>query len=304
MRPTPLKVNGWLILNKPAGMTSNKVLTSLKRHFGRIKTGYAGTLDPFATGVLPIAFGEATKLMDHMVDTTKAYTFTIRWGEATDTDDYEGNIIETSTHRPHMKDIEKALGHFQGTIQQVPPVYSAIKVQGKRACDRVRQKEEVSLKARSVFVKSFELLSMEGEDQSTFRVVCGKGTYIRSLARDLAKELETVAHVKTLCREAVGAFSLDKAWEYEKLLELQDTFELQRVVHPMDFVLDDIPALVLGEQEVKKIRHGQSISCPESLRSLSLEESSSLRLQDESKALVAMSVVKGATICPNRVFVY
>ena len=144
--------HGWLVVDKPAGLSSNAVLVRLRHHFGRVKCGYAGTLDPFATGVLPIAFGEATKLMDSMVDTIKTYYFTVRWGVQTDTDDKDGAAIQTHDHRPSLDHIQAALPGFIGAIEQVPPQYSAIKIEGKRACDRVRQQEVINLKPRTVFV--------------------------------------------------------------------------------------------------------------------------------------------------------
>lgn len=305
MRAGGYTINGWLAVDKPAGMTSNKVLGTVRRHFGRLKAGFAGTLDPFATGLLPIAFGEATKLMDYMVDTTKSYAFTVRWGQSTDTDDLEGAVVETSMHRPTATEILEALPTFEGEIDQMPPLYSAIKVQGKRACDRVRDQEEVQLKSRKIFVKSFELVSVVDADHAKFRVVCGKGTYIRSLARDLAKALGTSAHVTVLRRETVGIFTLSHTVDYKKLLELEGGIELQQIVHPMGIVLDDIPAVVIGEQEVKKIRHGQCVSCPDSLN-MNFQSSLLFRVQllDHAKNLVAMSRVKDGSLWPSRVFVY
>jgi len=297
--------NGWLVLDKPAGSSSNSVLARVRHHFGRVKAGYAGTLDPFATGVLPIAFGEATKLMDYMVDTLKTYTFAVQWGTQTDTDDLEGAIIKTHDYRPSLEEIQKALPHFIGPITQVPPQYSAIKIQGKRACDRVRQQEVVELKPRPVFVKSFEILSHQGPDRTAFQVTCGKGTYIRSLARDLAEFLGTCAHVETLCRESVGVFSRERAVDYNKLLEVKGLFELQQLIYPMDTVLDDIPAVIIGEGEVEKIRHGQSISCPQSLGILTDDEARlGVQLKDSSHTLVAMSILKEGALHPSRVFVY
>ncbi len=293
------------MLDKPAGLSSNNVLARVRYHFGRVKAGYAGTLDPFATGVLPIAFGEATKLMDYMVDTLKTYTFTVRWGIQTDTDDREGAVVQTHAHRPSLEEIQKALPRFVGSIEQVPPQYSAIKIQGKRACDRVRQQEVVILKSRPVFVKSFEILAHHNPDRTEFRVTCGKGTYIRSLARDLAEFLSTCAHVEVLCRESVGIFSRERAADYNKLLEVKGLFELQQLIYPMDIVLDDIPAVIIGEGEVEKIRHGQSISCPQSLGILPNDETPlGVQLKDSSRTLVAMSIVKNGALHPRCVFVY
>ncbi len=304
MRSNKTPFHGWLVVDKPSGLSSNAVLTKIRHHFGRPKAGFAGTLDPFATGVLPIAFGEATKLMDYMVDTVKTYTFTVRWGTQTDTDDKDGVPIKTSDNRPTLDDIQSALAQFTGIIQQVPPQYSAVKVQGKRACDRVRQQEEVTLKARSVEVHDFKVLGHAG-DTTDFQVTCGKGTYIRSLARDLAEFLGTCSHVDVLCRESVGIFSRERAANYNKLLEVKGQIALQEWVHPMAIVLDDIPALVIGEDAVKKIRHGQTISYCESLGILpDVNVSIGVLLKDFSQTLVAMSTLKEGVLHPNRVFIY
>lgn len=293
-------LHGWLIVNKPEGLTSNQVLGRLRYKLNRPKAGFAGTLDPFATGVLPIAFGEATKLIDRMVDVQKTYEFTVRWGEKTDTDDLEGAVVKTSPHRPSEEDILKTLPQFVGPIQQVPPLYSAVKVQGKRACDRVRNAETITLKARNVMVYSFELIKVIDENHATFQITCGKGTYVRSLARDFAEVLGTVAHVTTLSRESVGPFSKAHAIPYDKLLEEDGTFDVQQFMHPIEKVLDDIPALSIDAEEVKKIRHGQSISCPSVDQPLLKE----VPLYDDDHQLIAMSIIKGDRVFPSRVFVY
>lgn len=293
-------LHGWLIIDKPEGLTSNQVLGRLRYKLNRPKAGFAGTLDPFATGVLPVAFGEATKLIDRMVDVQKTYVFTVQWGTKTDTDDLEGTVIQTSDHRPTRQEILEALPTFTGILSQIPPLYSAIKVQGKRACDRVRNAEDVTLPPRPVHVESFDLVKIIDKNQAVFQVVCGKGTYVRSLARDLGEKLGTVAHVTTLSRESVGPFSKGQAVSYDKLLEGDGPFDVQQFMHPIETVLDDIPALSINAEEVKKIRHGQSISCPSMDRSFLKE----VPLYDETHQLIAMSVIKGDRVFPSRVFVY
>ena len=301
---TVRSLHGWIVLDKPEGMTSNQVLSVVRRKLGGIKAGYAGTLDPFATGVLPIALGEATKLIDYMVDTLKTYTFTVRWGQRTDTDDREGQVVETHPHRPSVEEIEGTLKNFEGSILQTPPVYSALKIQGKRACDRARNQETVILSPRPVFVQSLTLLSSIDKERACFRLVCGKGTYVRSLARDLGEALGTVAHVESLCREAVGKFSKKKAFPYHKLLEAEGSFRVQESVHPMTVVLDDIPAITIGALEVEKVRQGQSISRLSTAVTPHKDLPTVMQLLDGSCQLVAMSILKGTTIVPRRVFVY
>ena len=301
MRAKAHTANGWLVLDKPQGMSSNQALMKIRRHFGKVKAGYAGTLDPFATGVLPIALGEATKLMDYMVDIRKAYTFTVRWGQETDTLDKEGHVTKANDARPTKEQIQAVLSQFVGKISQIPPRYSAIKIQGKRACDRMRADEEVVMKARDVFVESLALKEILDSDRATFHMVCGKGTYVRSLARDMAEALGTCGHVETLRRDFVGHFSLEQAFDYNKLLELDGAVALQQFVHPMGCVLDDIPAVRIGDQEVRKIRHGQSIPCPQ-LKEESL--GAGVQLRDSLENLVALSIVKEGQLCPRRVFVY
>jgi tRNA pseudouridine55 synthase len=294
------KHHGWLIVDKPEGLSSNQVLGRIRYRLGRPKAGFAGTLDPLATGVLPIAFGEATKLIDRMVDVKKSYAFTVRWGVRTETDDLEGLVVETNDHRPTRDDILKALPSFVGEITQVPPLYSAVKIQGKRACDRVRNAEEITLKARQVVVDALDLVDVIDSDHATFQVTCGKGTYVRSLARDLGEALGTSAHVTKLSRESVGPFSKGTAVSFDKLLEGEGEIDVKQFMHPIERVLDDIPAISIDAEAVKKIRHGQSISCPLVDPSFLGE----IPLYDDRHQLIAMSIIKGNRVFPSRVFVY
>ena len=252
-------VNGWIILDKPAGMTSTSAVSAVRRRLDARKAGHAGTLDPLATGVLPIALGEGTKTLPYVVDGEKSYQFTLRWGVATTTDDEEGEPVEWSNVRPSRPKIETALSAFIGEIEQVPPIFSAIKVDGERAYDIARRGDNVTLAPRRIWIESFRLLDELDSDHARFAVVSGKGAYMRSLARDLARRLGTVGHIAQLRRTAVGGFreagaiSLD---ELEGFRQSPATFE---GLLPVETPLDDIPALALTEQEAVRLRNGQSV---------------------------------------------
>ena len=199
-------VNGWVILDKPAGMTSTSAVSAVRHRLDARKAGHAGTLDPLATGVLPIALGEATKTLPYVVNGQKSYQFTLRWGVATTTDDEEGEPVEWSNVRPSRPKIETALSAFVGEIEQVPPIFSAIKVDGERAYDIARRGDNVELAPRRIWIETFRLLDELDSDHARFAVVSGKGAYMRSLARDLARRLGTVGHIAQLRRTAVGGF--------------------------------------------------------------------------------------------------
>lgn len=263
-----LKINGWVNLNKPQGLTSTQALGKVRRILNAQKLGHAGTLDPLATGVLPIALGEATKTIPYIQDALKTYTFTITWGEQRDTDDAEGDVIATSDKRPTIEQIKAALPHYVGDIEQTPPQYSAIKVNGQRAYDLARAGEKVALKSRKVFVESLELIPHPENDgkittcteTTSFRMVCGKGTYVRSIARDLAKDLGTCGYISTLRRDKVGPFILESTISLDILDDLEHSAALKRAVLPMDVSLDDIPALPLDQNEAARLKHGNMLS--------------------------------------------
>ncbi len=252
-------VNGWVILDKPAGMTSTSAVLAVRHRLDARKAGHAGTLDPLATGVLPIALGEATKTLPYVVNGHKSYQFTLRWGVATTTDDEEGEPVEWSNVRPSRPKIETALSAFVGEIEQVPPIFSAIKVDGERAYDIARRGDNVELAPRRIWIETFRLLEELDSDHARFAVVSGKGAYMRSLARDLARRLGTVGHIAQLRRTAVGGFreagsiSLD---ELEGFRQSPATFE---GLLPVETPLDDIPALALTEQEAARLRNGQPV---------------------------------------------
>ncbi|MDR1334433.1 MAG: tRNA pseudouridine(55) synthase TruB, partial [Holosporaceae bacterium] len=220
-------LSGWLCLDKPEGMSSNSAMIKTRKILGTVKTGYLGTLDPFATGVLPIAIGEARKFIQFIEESEKTYIFTITFGIITDTLDKSGKIIETCSCIPTKNEILATIPHFIGTIEQIPPIFSAIKINGKRACDRVRSGEQVEIKSRTIKIFDLRLLQTDLEkNEATFTVTCSKGTYIRSLARDFAKKLGSLAHVKDLRRTKSGFFSINNAIPLEKLQKIDNTSKL------------------------------------------------------------------------------
>ena len=256
-------INGWLILDKPQGLTSNQALGWLKRLYNPKKVGHAGTLDPLATGVLPIAFGEATKTVAHVVDCEKTYDFTIRWGIETDTDDAEGQPVRTSDARPGREAIEAALPPFVGDIMQVPPCYSAIKVEGERAYDLARDGEAVELEPRLVSVYELEIEETISPELTRLICACGKGTYVRSIARDLGRALGCYGHIAALRRTSVGPFDEENAISLEKLEDLSNSADgygaLMSVIAPVETALDGIPALAVSGDDAARLKRGQSI---------------------------------------------
>ncbi len=252
-------VHGWLILDKPQGLTSTQALGKARRLLGGNKVGHGGTLDPLATGILPLAFGEATKLVSYVLDGDKDYEFTVRWGEARDTEDAEGKVIAVSDHRPTTQAIEQSLPHFVGAITQTPPAYSAIKIEGQRAYDIARAGGEPEMTPRPVFIRSLSLIDSPDADHSRFRVSCGKGMYVRSLARDLAVKLGTYGHIAQLRRTRVGRFGLDHAISLAKLEELSHNDAALTGLLALRRALDDIPGLTLTASEAQRLRAGQGL---------------------------------------------
>ena len=251
-------IHGWVNLDKPLGMTSTQAVGKIKKILNVKKVGHAGTLDPLATGILPIAIGEATKTVSFAQDREKGYDFTITWGEFRDTDDAEGQVIKTSDVRPSKDDILNALPAFIGDIDQIPPKYSAIKIDGERAYDLARDGVEFEIKPRSVTIHALELVS-HTDDTATFSMQCGKGTYVRSLARDLALVLGTCGYISMLRRTFVGGFKQEHAISFDKLAEIVDNKGALEAVLPIMTALDDIPALPLSDQEASRLRNGQKI---------------------------------------------
>jgi tRNA pseudouridine55 synthase len=257
-----LPVHGWLVFDKPQGMTSTRAVSTVKRLYEAAKAGHAGTLDPLATGVLPIAFGEATKTVPFAVEGSKEYRFTVRFGAETDTDDAEGKVIERSDRRPSRAEIEAALPGFTGEIDQVPPRYSALKVDGARAYDLAREEEEFELAPRRVSIASLRMVDHPDEEHCVLEASCGKGTYVRALARDLGRALGALAHVEALRRTRVGAFGEDRAVPLatlEALAESGGHEALLAALEPIETALGDIPALTVSGPDADRLRRGQPV---------------------------------------------
>jgi tRNA pseudouridine55 synthase len=251
-------VHGWVVLDKPEGPTSARAVARVRTLLGAAKAGHAGTLDPIATGVLPVALGEATKTVGFVMDGRKAYRFTVRWGEARDTGDAAGACVAESPVRPARAAILAALPAFRGPLLQVPPAFSAIKVGGIRAYRLARRAEPVVLAPREVEVYAFELLDA-GPDSAEFEVHCGKGTYIRSLVRDLAERLGAFGYVAALRRTRVGPFGEKQAISLDKLGSLVHSCAPEKYLLPVEAALVDIPALPLTELQAERLRHGQAV---------------------------------------------
>lgn len=266
-------LNGWIILDKPVGLGSTQAVGAVKRVLReaaepKTKVGHGGTLDPLASGVLPIALGEATKLAGRMLDATKCYDFTVRFGEETDTLDLEGKVIATSDVRPTLAKVEAILPRFTGPIEQVPPAFSALKIDGDRAYDLSRAGKAVELQPRQVTVHDLKILpgtasgiaeGGEGADEITLSATVSKGTYIRSLARDISRGLGTVGHVTMLRRTKAGPFSLKQAISLDFLADAAKARALTRTVLPLEAGLDDIPGLPVTPEQAKLLRHGQQL---------------------------------------------
>jgi tRNA pseudouridine55 synthase len=303
MRRRGDKVDGWVVLDKPSGLTSTQCVGRVRRVFNAGKVGHAGTLDPLATGVLIIALGEATKLVSHVMDRPKRYAFTVRWGEARDTDDGEGQVTATSAVRPDRAAIESALPQFLGRIAQRPPSYSALKLGGERAYDRARAGEVFELAERPVDVSRFVLIDQPDPDHARFELECGKGTYVRSLARDLAVALGTVGHVSALRRLAIGAYSVESAIALAKLEELAHKPAASDWLRPVATALDDIPALALTADQAARIARGMAVPLAEVRRSdANPLPAAGVAAVFDADRLVAVATVDGPLIRPLRVF--
>ena len=256
-------IHGWIILDKPVGLGSTQAVSAVKRALReagepKTKVGHGGTLDPLASGVLPIAIGEATKVCGRMLDASKQYAFTVRFGEETDTLDAEGQIVATSDVHPTAEEVANILPQFSGPIEQTPPVYSALKIEGKAAYARARAGEEVELKPRQVTIHELRLISASGNEAS-FLTTVSKGTYIRSLARDIARALNSVGQVTMLRRTRAGQFGLEKAISLDFLNEAAKARRLIGAVLPLEAALDDIPALPITPDQAQLLRFGQRL---------------------------------------------
>jgi tRNA pseudouridine55 synthase len=296
-------VHGWIVLDKPGGMTSTHAVAVIKRLFAAKCAGHAGTLDPLASGCLPIALGEATKTVPFVVDSRKTYLFTVRWGEERDTDDAEGRVVATSDQRPDAGAIRAALPRFIGTIGQIPPRYSAIKIAGERAYDLARDGETVELLPRPVEIYRLELVEMADPDHAVFSAECGKGTYVRALARDLGRLLGALGHVSALRRNRVGTFGESDMILLEPLESLchraaAGEGHLADVLLPIETALDDIPALAVSPADAARLARGQAVL----LRGRDATIFRGMVQVASGGHLVAIAEVDRGEIIPRRVF--
>ena len=287
-------MNGWIVFDKPKGISSAAGVAKVRRLFGGAKAGHGGTLDPLATGVLPIALGEATKVMGYILDSKKAYRATVVWGESRNTEDAEGSVTGTNLHRPDRAAILAVLPGFTGRLSQRPPAFSALKVDGRRAYAAARAGEPVELKPREIDVFTLELVET-GPSHAVLDVFCGKGTYIRALARDIALALGTLGYLGDLRRTRAGPFAESQAISLATLEDLSNSARLAEALLPLKTALDDIPALALDGAAAAKLRHGQTISVSTGLKDGIVFATSDI-------GPVAMARVIGGTLKPIRVF--
>lgn len=285
-------IHGWLNIDKSPGMTSTQAVARVKRLMDAAKVGHAGTLDPMATGVLPIALGEATKTVQYAMEGHKSYRFTVRWGEARTTDDGDGEVTATDPARPDRKRIEAVLPGFVGEISQVPPRFSAIKIDGRRAYDLARANEPVELAPRKVWIERLEPVEWPDRDHTVFEVECGKGAYMRALARDLAVALGTVGHLAALRRTAVGPFHAAQAITLDKLDALVHSAGCRVPLLPVETALVDVPAFPLSGPEASRLRSGQPVSL---LRRSQLE-----RIVDLCDGMVVCAMTEGKPVAIAR----
>ncbi|SIO51224.1 tRNA pseudouridine synthase B [Rhodovulum sp. ES.010] len=290
-------ISGWLIVDKPAGMTSTAVVNKVRWAFQAKKAGHAGTLDPAATGVLAIALGEATKTVPYVTDALKAYRFTMRFGVATNTDDAEGEVIETSERRPDDAEIAAALPRFAGDITQVPPQFSAVRIDGERAYARARAGEEMEIEPRPLYVDSLELVARPDPDHATLEMVCGKGGYVRAIARDLGRALGCLGHVTDLRRIWSGPFDAEDGVSLDLVEELARTPELDAYLRPLEEGLADLPELRTTAEGAARMRNGNA----------GIVLTSEAEYGDEAWAsldghAVAVGIYKAGELHPHRVF--
>lgn len=292
-------INGWLIIDKPTGIGSTPVVSLTRRLLDAKKNGHTGTLDPFASGVLPIAFGEATKLIPYVTDGAKEYEFTLKFGSATDTLDLTGEIIQSGGRLPAKSEILAILPSFLGEITQIPPAYSAIKIDGHRAYDLARQGHQIEMPSRQVTIHQLSLIDMPSPDSARFLVACSKGTYVRTLGADIATKLGTCGHLTALRRTKCGKFSLNDTILLENLKKIEYVDERKKLILSLLTCLCDITVIAVREEDAAKLQQGQSIS-PKNyeIQSLIGQEAAAV-LADKPVALVRIEETK---ISPFRVF--
>jgi tRNA pseudouridine55 synthase len=298
-------VSGWICLDKPYDLTSTYAVSRVRRAFNAQKAGHAGTLDPLATGILPIALGEATKTVPFLMDADKAYRFTIAWGRTTATYDREGETIAASDVRPSVAEVEAALPRFVGEVSQVPPAYSAIKVDGERAYDLARAGEVVELKARMVTIHSARVAGAPDADHVVIEIECGKGTYVRAIVRDLAEALGACGHVSELRRTRVGGFTEDSAVTLELLEDLGHKARQSEALLPVETALDDIPALAVTDEDAFRLKQGRSIVLvPRQVEAVKarLKPGSRTVSATSGGTVVALCEMRAGRLEPSRVF--
>ena len=291
-------LSGWLVVDKPAGITSTSVVNKVRWALDAKKAGHAGTLDPEATGVLAVALGEATKTVPYITDALKAYVFTVRLGQATNTDDAEGEVIAESDQRPDDEAIKAALGPFVGDIMQVPPQFSAVKVDGERAYKKARDGEEMDLAARPLWVEELLLVDRPDADHVVLEMTCGKGGYVRSIARDLGQALGCYAHVVTLRRIWSGPFRAEDGITLEEVERLARTPELDAYIQPLEIGLADLPEVRCLAESVAKLRNGN----PASVIASGVDYGEEVWASYEGHA-IAVGTYRGGELQPSRVFV-
>lgn len=294
-------VNGWLILDKPVGMTSTQAVARVKRLMNANKAGHAGTLDPLASGLLPVALGEATKTVSFVMDGRKIYRFTVRWGAETSTDDTEGPVVATSEHRPAEDDVLDVLDEFTGEIMQVPPAFSAIKIDGERAYDLARDGETVELEARPILIHRLDLVATPDADTAVFDCECGKGTYVRALARDMGRRLGTRGHVVDLRRLLVGPFGEEDMVPMARLeaaAEAEDLAGVRATLLAVDTALAEIPEVSVNRDGAARLRRGQGVI----LRGRDAPAGHGAVAVTCAGDLVAIGEIEGAELRPVRVF--
>ncbi|UWQ04452.1 tRNA pseudouridine(55) synthase TruB [Aliiroseovarius crassostreae] len=290
-------IHGWLIVDKPAGISSNAVVNKVRWAMDAKKAGHAGTLDPEATGVLAVALGEATKTVPYVTDTLKAYRFTVRLGQATNTDDAEGEVISETTARPSDDDIEAALGQFTGQIMQVPPKFSAIKIDGERAYKLARDDEEFEIAARPLWVEELRMVGREDADHVTLEMTCGKGGYVRAIARDLGEALGCFGHVRELRRIWSGPFEVEDGVSMELVESLSKTGELDQYLLPLEEGLFELPELICTAEGAARLKHGN----PGMVLGSDAEYGDEAWASFEGKA-VAVGIFRSGELHPSRVF--
>ena len=291
-------ISGWIVLDKPEGIGSTECVSKMKWLYKAAKAGHAGTLDPLASGMLPIALGEATKTVPYVMEGRKIYRFTVAWGAETSTDDLEGEVVARSDKRPTEAEIRDAMQDYVGEIKQVPPAFSAVKINGERAYKLARAGEEVEIEARAVVIHRLDLVEI-GEDAATFECECGKGTYVRALARDMGRDLECYGHIAKLRRTGVGPFGEDDLIPLDELTGLEgDLDALDAELLPVGLALEELPEVQITQPQASRLRAGNSIL---------LRGADALTFADEAYAtngeeLVAIGSVEQGSFNPRRVF--